>query len=82
MGGVLQHAISNSYGTGTFAHILLPFIHYKVCLYGLQTLVKDLKVDMRLKEQNFPSLNCFVLLMTISFLCLAAVIEENSFIKK
>ena len=77
MGGVLQHIISNSYSTGTFAHILLPFIHYNVCLYGLQTLVRELKVT-ELKEQSLPSLNWFVLLITVSFLCLTVVVEENS----
>jgi len=44
MGGVLQYVISNSYRTGTFAQILLPFMHYDVCLYGLQTLDRELKV--------------------------------------
>lgn len=39
---MIQRVISNNYGIGTFAHILLPFIYCNcnVCLYGLQTLVR------------------------------------------
>lgn len=33
--------------------------------------------DVWLKEQNLPSLNWFVLLITVSFLCLTVDIEEN-----
>lgn len=45
---------------------------------GTTDLGQGAESDVWLKEQNLPSLNWFVLLITVSFLCLTVVIEENS----
>lgn len=71
---VIQHVIS--YGTGPFAHILLPSLYCSLSVWSVD-LGQGAESNVKLKEQKLLSFNWFALLKTVFFIFLTVLVEKK-----